>query len=188
MGTNLKKMVRDVQERTGWKYAFALHLVRELRYETVSEAIDAAIEKEGKNVDLYKVGTKLNALVKTKLHEELGIEGAVEDKDVLDTISGRHVADAADDIAREGANKPEVIVRRRVLDTTNWDQKDIENEVTPWVDVHDKIVSVNHVKGPAPEVEVIKAHRRPTTPFHHECGYMNGPGNKFCLGCGKELK
>lgn len=43
MSSNLKKMVRDVQRRTGWNYTFCLHLVRGLGYEVVSKAIDGVL-------------------------------------------------------------------------------------------------------------------------------------------------
>ena len=106
MPSNLKRMVRDVQERTGWKYAFALHLVRELRYEVVDDAIDNAIEKEGEKVDFITLGKKLNALVKTKLNEELGL---VTKKDIdaasaivasSDKIVGKHIVAATPEIVR----------------------------------------------------------------------------------------
>lgn len=39
---SLKKLVRDVQERTHWNYAFCRRLVTVLGYERVSQAIDDA--------------------------------------------------------------------------------------------------------------------------------------------------
>ncbi len=44
-----KKLVRDVQKRTGWKYVFCVNLVDRLGYEAVSQAID---DNEGTMVDL----------------------------------------------------------------------------------------------------------------------------------------
>ena len=35
-----KKVVRDIQRRTGWKYTFCLFLVQQLGYEAVSQAVD----------------------------------------------------------------------------------------------------------------------------------------------------
>ena len=40
MADKKKKLVRDVQNRTGWKYSFCLFLVDNLGYEEVSRCID----------------------------------------------------------------------------------------------------------------------------------------------------
>lgn len=53
-----KKLVRDIQARSGWGYAFCHHLVTRLGYEEVSSRID---EYEGRPLSETDLDRKLNA-------------------------------------------------------------------------------------------------------------------------------
>jgi len=62
-----KKVVRDIQDRTGWKYQFCLFIVTQLGYEYVSKAVD---DLEDKKETKEQLSNRLNKEAKTAQKQE----------------------------------------------------------------------------------------------------------------------
>lgn len=114
-GRNKKKLVRDIQRRSGWSYTSCLRFIDALGYEHVSGQIDKALGECEEAFELTGINTRPNyEAIGNRLNEEMKkkakIEAARKDPVEFAKIVWE---DRAVGVTHMKGPAPEVLVKRR---------------------------------------------------------------------------